>query len=229
MGHAFGGREDEDQRRLMRPQDREFGNELMILKLPVFLETELAAQEIIDKARKHRALIVDLRGNPGGVESTLQELLGGVFESDIKRDNLNVASAAKEANDLEDRPSLEILPSSFTAMPSATLTASVAVRRVSWSAELRTQFEAGSKRVRTQMILCGLAAICEGTVSWSILSGAPIMSATSATTKSPLSLAALDRQMRSRERQRSGHRPVILRPIFLFFPIDSLLSCIFHH
>jgi C-terminal processing protease CtpA/Prc len=87
----YGGRdawhlrlEREDQQRLMRPQARELGNELMILKIPVFLGTKLAAEGIIDKARQHSTLIVDLRGNPGGAESTLQELLGGVFERDIK-------------------------------------------------------------------------------------------------------------------------------------------------
>jgi C-terminal processing protease CtpA/Prc len=88
---GYGGRdawrlrmEGEDQQRLMRPQFREFGNELMILKLPVFLETELAAEGIIDKARQHSTLIVDLRGNPGGFGPTLLELLGGVFGRDVK-------------------------------------------------------------------------------------------------------------------------------------------------
>jgi C-terminal processing protease CtpA/Prc len=68
----------------MRPQYKEVGSELMILKLPVFHETKLAAEGIIDKARQHSTLIVDLRGNPGGFESTLQELLGGVFGHDVK-------------------------------------------------------------------------------------------------------------------------------------------------
>jgi C-terminal processing protease CtpA/Prc len=39
---------------------------------------------MIGKARKHSGLIVDLRGNPGGAESTLQDLLSSVFESDVK-------------------------------------------------------------------------------------------------------------------------------------------------
>jgi carboxyl-terminal processing protease len=88
---GYGGRdawrwrlEGEDQRRLIRPQFRELGTELMILKLPLFLETKLAAEGIIDKARQHGTLIVDLRGNPGGAEPALQELLGGVFGHDVK-------------------------------------------------------------------------------------------------------------------------------------------------
>jgi C-terminal processing protease CtpA/Prc len=82
---AWSGRlEREDELHLMRPQSRELGSELMILKLPAFLETKLAAQGIIEKARQHSTLIVDLRGNPGGAESTLVELLGGVFGRDVK-------------------------------------------------------------------------------------------------------------------------------------------------
>jgi C-terminal processing protease CtpA/Prc len=76
--------EHEDQRRLMRPQYKELGTKLMIMKLPGFLQPDLDAQEMIGKARKHSGLIVDLRGNPGGAESTLQDLLSSVFESDVK-------------------------------------------------------------------------------------------------------------------------------------------------
>ena len=60
------------------------GTKLMIMKLPGFLQPDLDAQEMIGKARKHSGLIVDLRGNPGGAESTLQDLLSSVFESDVK-------------------------------------------------------------------------------------------------------------------------------------------------
>jgi C-terminal processing protease CtpA/Prc len=76
--------EYEDQQRLMRPQYKELGKELMILKLPMFFPTNLDARRMIDKARKHSCLVVDLRGNPGGAESTLRDLLSSVFESDVK-------------------------------------------------------------------------------------------------------------------------------------------------
>lgn len=56
----------------------------MILKLPTFLPTETASQGIIGEARKHHTLIIDLRGNPGGAESNLQDLLAGMFEKDVK-------------------------------------------------------------------------------------------------------------------------------------------------
>jgi len=76
--------EREDEQRLMRPQYREVSDKLMILKLPVFELTDATVGEIIGKARKHQTLIMDLRGNPGGTERTLQDFLGGFFEKDVK-------------------------------------------------------------------------------------------------------------------------------------------------
>ena len=76
--------EGENQRRLMRPQYKELGTQLMIMKLPRFLQPDLDAQAMIGKTRKHSALIVDLRGNPGGAEPSLQDLLSSLFESDVK-------------------------------------------------------------------------------------------------------------------------------------------------
>jgi len=73
-----------DQQRLMRPQYKELGTKLMIMKLPGFLPSDLDSQGMIGKARKHSSLILDLRGNRGGAEPTLQDLLSSVFESDVK-------------------------------------------------------------------------------------------------------------------------------------------------
>jgi carboxyl-terminal processing protease len=38
----------------------------------------------INIARKHKALILDLRGNPGGVIATLELIVGSLFDHDIK-------------------------------------------------------------------------------------------------------------------------------------------------
>ncbi|HKH98897.1 MAG TPA: S41 family peptidase, partial [Candidatus Sulfotelmatobacter sp.] len=78
------GLEREDELRLMRPQCKELSGGVMILRLPIFLPTETALQDIIGKAREHHTLIIDLRGNPGGAESSLQDLLGAMFEKDVK-------------------------------------------------------------------------------------------------------------------------------------------------
>jgi C-terminal processing protease CtpA/Prc len=76
--------EAEDERRLSRPEIKELNPTLMIVKLSAFNLGEIAEDEIIGKARKHSSLILDLRGNPGGRETCLQDLLSGVFDRDVK-------------------------------------------------------------------------------------------------------------------------------------------------
>jgi C-terminal processing protease CtpA/Prc len=76
--------EREDERRLMRAQIKELNPTLMIVKLPEFFLTELEEDEIIGKARKHSTLVMDLRGNPGGLETCLKDMLSGVFDRDVK-------------------------------------------------------------------------------------------------------------------------------------------------
>lgn len=77
--HAY-----EDLERLRKPRWAEFGDELAILKFPNFFFDFDAVQSWIEKARKHKALIIDLRANNGGAEETLQNLLGGVFDHEVR-------------------------------------------------------------------------------------------------------------------------------------------------
>jgi carboxyl-terminal processing protease len=74
----------EEAARMARARNAELGPELMIVKLPKFSQPELEIEGMIDKARKHSALIVDLRGNQGGVEESLKHWLGGLFANDVK-------------------------------------------------------------------------------------------------------------------------------------------------
>jgi hypothetical protein len=62
----------------------EQGDELMILKLPEFAFSESEVDTLIGKARKHKALILDLRENPGGSVETLKYLVGSMFENEVK-------------------------------------------------------------------------------------------------------------------------------------------------
>jgi len=62
----------------------DMGDQLMILKLPVFFYTPAEIESIIGKARKHSALIIDLRGNGGGSVEVLSLLLGRMFDHDVK-------------------------------------------------------------------------------------------------------------------------------------------------
>src|SRR5437764_99210 len=60
------------------------GGTLLIWKMPQFDLSESQIDSIMDRARKHKALIIDLRGNGGGLESTQLRLVGNLFDHDIK-------------------------------------------------------------------------------------------------------------------------------------------------
>jgi len=72
-----------DQYEVDRARISEAGD-AMIWKVPhVNLSSEVVDQAI-GKARKHSALIVDLRGNPGGSIDSLKLMVGSLFDRDIK-------------------------------------------------------------------------------------------------------------------------------------------------
>jgi carboxyl-terminal processing protease len=73
----------EDEQPLYKPRVVELGDELAIIKVPEFYLSVDAAQGLINGARKHKALILDLRENPGGSEDALKYLLGGLFDHDV--------------------------------------------------------------------------------------------------------------------------------------------------
>lgn len=77
-------REEESKEHLKRARYAELGDALMVLKVPRFYFSVLEVREMMDKARKHNALILDLRGNPGGSVDTLGYLAGDVFDKDVK-------------------------------------------------------------------------------------------------------------------------------------------------
>lgn len=56
----------------------------MIWKMPAFVLSEGDVDHMMGIARKHKALILDLRGNPGGYVTTLDRMLGNVFDHEVK-------------------------------------------------------------------------------------------------------------------------------------------------
>lgn len=58
-------------------------DDLMIWKLQNFEDTKVVDSGI-GQARKHKALVLDLRGNPGGSVDTLKELVGLLFDHDVQ-------------------------------------------------------------------------------------------------------------------------------------------------
>jgi C-terminal processing protease CtpA/Prc len=77
-------REAETDEHLTRARYMEYGNQLMVLKVPEFSFSAAEADTMIGKARKHTNLIIDLRGNPGGDVEALKYLVGGIFEKEVK-------------------------------------------------------------------------------------------------------------------------------------------------
>jgi carboxyl-terminal processing protease len=77
-------RQDEDEEHRMRARTAEFGEELMVLKFPEFVFDEGEIDSMIGKARKHKALVLDLRENPGGSVDTLKYLIGNLFDHELK-------------------------------------------------------------------------------------------------------------------------------------------------
>ena len=70
--------------RLRRSRYVENGKDLFIWKLPDFDMRTDTVDKAVDKFKKHKALILDLRGNPGGLEEALLRLLGHFFDRDVK-------------------------------------------------------------------------------------------------------------------------------------------------
>jgi C-terminal processing protease CtpA/Prc len=60
------------------------GDQLLVLKVPEFSFSEGDVAAMIGYARKHKSLIVDLRGNPGGSVEALKFLIGGIFHNKVK-------------------------------------------------------------------------------------------------------------------------------------------------
>jgi C-terminal processing protease CtpA/Prc len=58
--------------------------DVMIWKMPEFFVEDREVDRIFNDARKHKTLILDLRGNPGGAVVTLDRMLGNLFDHDVK-------------------------------------------------------------------------------------------------------------------------------------------------
>jgi C-terminal processing protease CtpA/Prc len=75
--------ENEESKRKKSHRLAEVGD-VLIWKMPGFNLTPEEVDGIMNKARSHKTLILDLRGNPGGYVDTLLRLIGNLFDHDIK-------------------------------------------------------------------------------------------------------------------------------------------------
>lgn len=77
-------REGETGEHLKRARSAEFGDKLLVLQMPEFAFTPIEMNEMINKARKHQNLILDLRGNPGGDVEALKYMVGRMLDKEVK-------------------------------------------------------------------------------------------------------------------------------------------------
>jgi carboxyl-terminal processing protease len=71
----------EDAKKLPRFYD--LNEDVFIWKLRQFGLTESKVDDMMKQASKHKALILDLRGNGGGFEETLKKMIGYFFDHDV--------------------------------------------------------------------------------------------------------------------------------------------------
>jgi C-terminal processing protease CtpA/Prc len=77
-------REDQNAAHFNRQRYVEFGDDLLIWKMPDFALEEEKVDDLMGKVRKHKALVLDLRANPGGYVIALQRIAGYFFDHDVK-------------------------------------------------------------------------------------------------------------------------------------------------
>lgn len=76
-------RESENEDRLNRHRYIEM-EDLFVWKMPQFDMQKEKVDGFVDKFRKRKGVLIDLRGNHGGYEETLLRLIGNFFDHDVK-------------------------------------------------------------------------------------------------------------------------------------------------
>jgi C-terminal processing protease CtpA/Prc len=87
-------RDSDKEDHLNRHRYFEMGDTL-IWNMPNFSLEDDKVGDLINNARKRKALILDLRGNGGGAEKALQFLLGSLFDHDVKIADIKRRKEAK--------------------------------------------------------------------------------------------------------------------------------------
>lgn len=76
-------RQEETAEHLLRQRYIEMGD-VFLWKMPEFDMNDEGVDHMWGRARKFKTVILDLRGNPGGLVSTLGRMVGNVFDHDVK-------------------------------------------------------------------------------------------------------------------------------------------------
>jgi C-terminal processing protease CtpA/Prc len=76
--------EDEERDRREASRGMSFGDsQVMLWKFQEFAHSDEEIDGMMSKARKHKALVIDLRGNGGGAEKTMLRMLSNIFDRDV--------------------------------------------------------------------------------------------------------------------------------------------------
>lgn len=75
--------ERDKEMHLLRDRYSEQGDAL-IWKMAAFIQGDDAVDRMIGLARRHKSLVLDLRENSGGYETTLTRMIGSFFDHDVK-------------------------------------------------------------------------------------------------------------------------------------------------
>jgi len=96
-GHDWYQRQIEFEKNSKLYQNRlaDLGDDLLVWQMPTFQMDPDKVNDLMDKARKHKALVLDLRGNGGGYMSTLLALLGNFFDHDLNLGNIKSRKESK--------------------------------------------------------------------------------------------------------------------------------------
>jgi C-terminal processing protease CtpA/Prc len=77
-------RDWKDEYALLEPQFFEKGDELLAVRIPAFALSATGVDYVLGRMRRHKGVVLDLRGNPGGFTESLDRFVGGMFENDLK-------------------------------------------------------------------------------------------------------------------------------------------------
>jgi Periplasmic protease len=77
-------RKSQRTERLRRDRYMSFSDQLLIWKMNEFDLTDEQVDDAMSRAKKHKTLILDLRGNSGGWVTTINRLISNLFDRDVK-------------------------------------------------------------------------------------------------------------------------------------------------
>ncbi len=74
----------EIEHKRIRPRFVPLDGDVLAVKIPVFFFDKDDVGKLVGEARRHKSVILDLRGNPGGAEESLSLLVSGFFDHEVK-------------------------------------------------------------------------------------------------------------------------------------------------